>query len=74
MRFLLVEDNADLARSVCARLELEGHAVDHACDLASADDPSGARRYDLILLDITLPDGDWRDFCRTTAPPNPTRR
>ncbi len=62
MRFLLVEDNADLARSVCARLELEGHAVDHACDLASADDHLAVARYDLILLDITLPDGDGRGF------------
>ena len=62
MRFLLIEDNADLARSVCARLSLEGHAADHAVSLADADDHLAAATYDLILLDITLPDGDGRSF------------
>ena len=58
MRFLLIEDNADLARSIRTRLDLEGHAVDHAASLADAADHLAAAHYDLILLDITLPDGD----------------
>lgn len=62
MRFLLIEDNADLARSIIARLELEGHPTDHAASLADAQDHLAVMRYDLILLDITLPDGDGRDF------------
>lgn len=62
MRFLLVEDNADLARSVRARLEMDGHAVDHAVSLGDAQDHLATARYDLILLDITLPDGDGRSF------------
>lgn len=62
MRFLLIEDNADLARSVCSRLSLEGHAADHAGSLADAEDHLAVADYDLILLDITLPDGDGRDF------------
>lgn len=62
MRFLLIEDNADLARSIGARLTLEGHAADHAASLAEAAEHLSAARYDLILLDITLPDGDGRDF------------
>jgi len=33
MRFLLVEDNAQLARAVCERFALDGHAVDHATGL-----------------------------------------
>lgn len=62
MRFLLIEDNADLARSIIARLELEGHPTDHAASLSEAEDHLAVMRYDLILLDITLPDGDGRDF------------
>ena len=62
MRFLLVEDNPDLARSVADRLALDGHGVDTAHTLAEAEDHLATAAYDLILLDIMLPDGDGRDF------------
>jgi len=62
MRFLLVEDNRELAASVAARLALDGHGVDQAHTLAQAADCPACAGDDLILLDITLPDGDGRDF------------
>jgi two-component system response regulator TctD len=62
LRFLLVEDNADLARSICSRLALEGHGADHAGSLAEAAECLAGANYDMILLDITLPDGDGRNF------------
>jgi two-component system response regulator TctD len=62
MRFLLVEDNAELADAVVQRLGLDGHAVDHAGTLAVAEDCLAVAEYDLILLDVMLPDGDGRDF------------
>jgi two-component system response regulator TctD len=62
MRFLLVEDNAELADAVVQRLGLDGHAVDHAATLAVAEDCLAVAEYDLILLDVMLPDGDGRDF------------
>ncbi|NBD31149.1 MAG: response regulator [Alphaproteobacteria bacterium] len=62
MRYLLVEDNAELAESIVKRLALDGHAIDHAGTLAEAEDCLVAATYDLILLDVTLPDGDGRDF------------
>ncbi|MEM7269582.1 MAG: response regulator transcription factor [Pseudomonadota bacterium] len=62
MRFLLVEDNAELARSIADRLSLDGHAVDPAGDLATAEACLTGAAYDLILLDIMLPDGDGREF------------
>lgn len=65
MRFLLVEDNSDLAMSVSERLKLDGHAVDWAANLQSADNCLAGASYDLILLDIMLPDGDGRDFLKT---------
>lgn len=56
MRILLVEDEPNIARPVERALSAQGHTVAHAPDLASArkrllDDP-----YDLLLLDIMLPD------------------
>lgn len=62
MRFLLVEDTVDLARSVRDLLVLDGHGVDWAATLAEAEDCLAVARYDLILLDIMLPDGDGRAF------------
>ncbi|MGR3723053.1 response regulator transcription factor [Abyssibius alkaniclasticus] len=62
MRFLLVEDSATLAQSVAERLALDGHAIDIAASLADAEDCLAIAGYDLILLDIMLPDGDGRSF------------
>jgi len=61
-RFLRVEDNGDLGRSVRKRLSLDGHAVDWARSIADAEDHLAIAVYDLILLDIMLPDGDGRGF------------
>ncbi|MEO1910295.1 MAG: response regulator transcription factor [Paracoccus sp. (in: a-proteobacteria)] len=62
MRFLLVEDSEELADAVASRLRLEGHGVDHAATLSDAGHFLGTAPYDMILLDISLPDGDGRDF------------
>lgn len=62
MRFLLIEDNQALANAVIERLSLDSHIVDHAADLTTAWDYTATARYDLILLDIMLPDGDGRSF------------
>jgi two-component system response regulator TctD len=66
MRFLLVEDNIELSEAVIARLSLDGHAVDHAKTLAEADEWLAVADYDLMLLDVMLPDGDGREFLRRT--------
>jgi two-component system response regulator TctD len=62
MKFLLVEDNAELARAICSRMGLDGHVIDHAETILDASAYSETNDYDLILLDIMLPDGDGRDF------------
>jgi len=64
LRILLVEDNAELAQVTVERLQLNGHAIDHAADLSEADEMSRVTVYDLVLLDIMLPDGDGRTFLR----------
>jgi len=62
MRFLLIEDNQKLAIAIVERLQLDGHAVDHADTLDAAAACVAVADYDLILLDIMLPDGDGRAF------------
>jgi two-component system response regulator TctD len=64
MRFLLIEDNRELAAAIVDRLSLDGHVVDHAPDLATGRDYRATSTYDLVLLDINLPDGDGREFLR----------
>jgi len=64
MKFLLVEDNQDLAGAVASRLRQDGHVVDHAENLADAGAFVATGEYDLILLDIMLPDGDGRAFLK----------
>lgn len=64
MRFLLVEDNTSLANAILDRLRLDAHVVDHAPDIESAEAFFAATDYDLILLDIMLPDGDGRGFLK----------
>ncbi|MFW5641206.1 MAG: response regulator transcription factor [Roseicyclus sp.] len=64
MRYLLVEDNLELAEAVTGRLAMDGHAIDHAASLREAEDCLAGTEYDLILLDVMLPDGDGRAFLR----------
>jgi DNA-binding response OmpR family regulator len=61
VRILLVEDDRAIARSVEDALTAAGHDVDHVGTGAGALAASG---YDLVLLDLGLPDIDGRDVCR----------
>ncbi len=64
MKFLLVEDNQELANAIASRMRLDGHVIDHAGNLEDARAFVETGEYDLILLDIMLPDGDGRSFLK----------
>lgn len=64
MRLLLVEDTADVAEAIAASLARAGYACDVAGDLAAAEAHVAVQGYDIIVLDINLPDGDGRSFLR----------
>ncbi len=64
MKYLLVEDNIELATAVGSRMRVDGHVVDHAANLEDARAFVATSDYDLILLDIMLPDGDGRAFLK----------
>jgi len=61
---LVVEDDANLRMALRDNLEDEGHTVVEAPTLAAADRAAGERRFDLIVLDVMLPDGDGYTWCR----------
>lgn len=54
-RILIVEDEEKIARFVTLELEHEGYQVEHAADGRTAVDLALERDYDLILLDVLLP-------------------
>jgi DNA-binding response OmpR family regulator len=58
MKILLVEDNPDLSETVVHYLRQEGYICESAPDYKTADDKIGVYHYDIIVLDITLPDGN----------------
>ncbi|MEM9036457.1 MAG: response regulator transcription factor [Actinomycetota bacterium] len=64
MRLLIVEDEADLADALAAGLRAEGYAVDVAFDVTGASERLVVNTYDLVALDLGLPDGDGLELCQ----------
>lgn len=64
MRILLVEDDAMLGEAVRDYLANAGHALDWMHRLDDAGNAFAAMPYDLVLLDLHLPDGRGLDFLR----------
>lgn len=54
-RILIVEDEEKIARFVTLELEHEGYQVEYAADGRTAVDQALERDYDLVLLDVLLP-------------------
>ncbi len=65
MRLLLVEDEAELAEAVQLGLVRAGYAVDVSGTAAGAYEKLTVNSYDLLLLDLMLPDGDGFSICRS---------
>ncbi|GGC90880.1 response regulator [Halopseudomonas salina] len=64
MRVLLVEDTVGLGEAVRDQIADDGHAVDWVQTLSFAEASVQATTYDLILLDLMLPDGHGIGFLR----------
>lgn len=61
---LLLEDDADLIDGLTYSLQREGYAVDVAQTIKTAYACLQEKTYNLLLLDVTLPDGNGMDVCR----------
>ncbi len=64
MRILVVDDETELADAIATSLRREGYAVDVAYDGQGALDRLMINEYDVVTLDLTLPDIDGREVCR----------
>jgi two-component system OmpR family response regulator len=63
MRVLVVEDDPALGSVLTRGLREEGHAVDLEGTVAGAEFALDITEYDLLLLDLGLPDGDGLAVC-----------
>jgi DNA-binding response OmpR family regulator len=64
MRVLIVEDDDAIATPLAKGLEREGLAVDRVETGNAALDRSATSPFDVVLLDLGLPDRDGFDVCR----------
>ena len=65
MRILLVEDDFPLAEALTALLVGSGYAVDVTHDGLSAESLIGAETFDLVILDLNLPEKDGLSVLRS---------
>ena len=63
-KILYVEDDLSLIDGLQYTLENSGYAVDNAKTVKEALSLFRKNRYDLLLLDVTLPDGTGFDICK----------
>lgn len=64
MKILIVEDDISIVRNLSALLKSEGFDTVSAYDVKSAGDKISEMRFDLVLLDINLPDGNGFSLCK----------
>lgn len=64
MRILLIEDDTVLGAAVRDQIAADGHSLDWVTRLDSARDHLAVAAYDLLLLDLMLPDGRGIPFLR----------
>ena len=64
MRLLVIEDEPDLAEGLARGLRHHGYAVDVAYDGIQGWELANTNEYDLLILDLNLPEMDGLEVCR----------
>ena len=64
MKILVVEDELNLATYLKRGLEEEGHTIELALDSKTAKIHMGSDKFDMVILDIILPDGNGLVLCK----------
>ena len=65
MRILLIEDDKVIGSALREQVEADGHSVDWVLRLDTASDALAGAQFDLILLDLMLPDGRGIPFLKS---------
>lgn len=64
-KFLVLEDDKDLNRSICSYLNMNGYEATGCLDARSAYDAMYSTKFDLIISDIMMPVIDGFEFAHT---------
>jgi two-component system CheB/CheR fusion protein len=68
LRILVVENHEDTLKYLTKYLEIQGHEVCGARDMASAITALSSSKFDVLISDIGLPDGDGWELIRQIEP------
>jgi two-component system cell cycle response regulator len=68
---VVIEDDASVARLVSFTLRRDGYVVHEAGSLTTGKTLLGERKWDIVILDRKLPDGDGIELCRDLRASNP---
>ena len=64
VKILIIEDEPDIRRNLEYNLGREGFNASSAGSLDEANEKLKSKKFDLILLDLMLPDGSGLDLCK----------
>lgn len=70
-QILIVEDDSFLNKMVAYNLTADGYDVTSALNARTAAEAIRQREFDLVLLDINLPDGNGFELCKLIKPQHP---
>ncbi len=71
MKLLIVEDELELLNSTCSYLQKEDFICEAAPTYFEAEDKLITYKYDIVILDINLPDGNGLDLLKLIKKNNP---
>lgn len=63
-RLFLLEDDLSLISGLSFAIKKQGYEIDIARTMLKAEDLWMDGKYDLVILDVSLPDGSGLEFCR----------
>ncbi len=70
-QILIVEDDSFLNKMLAYNLTADGYNVTSALNARTATEVLTTKDFDLVLLDINLPDGNGYDLCKLIKPEQP---
>lgn len=70
-QILIVEDDSFLNKMLAYNLTADGYGVTSTLNARTAAEAIRQREFDLVLLDINLPDGNGFELCKLIKPQHP---
>ena len=64
IKILIIEDDATIVKNLSELLRQEGFEADAAFNCKEAENKIEANQFDLVLLDVLLPDGNGFSLCK----------